>query len=180
MLGRPQIRGFGDPALGSTCKEIADVNGKVLQLASQLLGIMNRDPYSIGVAANQIGRMQRMFVVDSEYVESPLDILINPRITGSSGMIEMVEGCMSLPDYFTHVSRPETVEVSAISSEGEEVVFESSGLGARLIQHELDHLDGLLLFDRLEDDEKRRSIRDYVTGDFERTAKHSRRRRRML
>ena len=180
ILGRERVREFGDPALRQPSREIVDIDAKVIGLSSQLLSIMHRDPYSIGVAANQIGCMQRMFVVDAEYVASPIDVLINPRVTDSSGMVEMVEGCMSLPDYFRPVSRPASVEVAAISAEGEEVTFEADGLAARLIQHELDHLDGLLLFDRLDKDERRKCVKDYVTGDFERTARHSRRRRRML
>lgn len=105
----------------------------------------------VGLAANQVGVSKQVVVIDAstEDEEIPLITLINPVMVFSEGEIEMEEGCLSLPGYYTVVRRSERVAVKALDREGNEIEVEGTGLLSRALQHEIDHLNGALLIDRI-------------------------------
>ncbi|MEW6417329.1 MAG: peptide deformylase [Nitrospirota bacterium] len=105
----------------------------------------------IGLAANQVGISKRLCVIDVSVREekSPLIVLINPLIIEKEGMFEAEEGCLSIPGYMTNIKRAERVYVRGLNREGKNIEIEGTGLLARALQHEIDHLDGLLIIDRM-------------------------------
>jgi len=123
----------------------------------ELESTMRAGPGSVGIAAPQVGRFERIVIVDvSTKVSSKKRItsqgcliLINPEITHWEGMVVGREGCMSVPDYTGNVIRAQDIQVQAYDENGIERQYKSSGYEARAIQHEIDHLDGLLFLDRL-------------------------------
>jgi peptide deformylase len=107
--------------------------------------------HGVGLAANQVGISQNLCVIDISVKEEevPLIVLINPVIVEKTGMIEAEEGCLSVPGYMTTIKRPEKVFIRGVNREGKEMEIEAGGLLARALQHEIDHLEGLLLIDRM-------------------------------
>lgn len=105
----------------------------------------------IGLAANQVGVSKRLCVIDTSIREEkrPLIVLINPLIIKKEGMVEAEEGCLSIPGYMTTIKRAERVYVKGLNREGKTLEIEGTGLLARALQHEIDHLDGLLIIDRM-------------------------------
>lgn len=126
------------------------------RLADDLLETMRRFPGCVGIAANQVGELSRVVVVDlSEHPKAAdanhgLLQLVNPRITASEGAEVGREGCLSIPDYTANVRRALTISLEALTPAGEQLALESTGFEARCLQHELDHLDGLLFLDRVD------------------------------
>lgn len=105
----------------------------------------------VGLAANQVGILKRVIVIDvsSRQEGYPLMVLVNPEIVYSEGELAMEEGCLSLPDYMTVVKRAERVRVRSLDRHGKEIEIEGDGLLSRALQHEIDHLNGILLIDRI-------------------------------
>lgn len=105
----------------------------------------------VGLAANQVGILKRVIVIDvsSRQEGYPLMVLVNPEIVYSEGELAMEEGCLSLPDYMTVVKRAERVRVRSLDRHGKEIEIEGDGLLSRALQHEIDHLNGVLLIDRI-------------------------------
>jgi len=105
----------------------------------------------VGLAANQVGIPKRVCVIDVSLKEDkkPLIVLINPLIIEKEGIVEDEEGCLSIPGYMTTIKRAERVYVRGLNREGKTVEIEGAGLLARALQHEIDHLDGLLIIDRI-------------------------------
>lgn len=163
------IRIVGDPVLKQVAAEVTDIDGRLVRLAEDMLDTMYEAP-GLGLAAPQVGVQQRFFVYDLENGEDPR-VLINPRITGSDGEWSYEEGCLSIPNLSFEIVRPKTIEVTGIDLDGNELTFEADELFARLIQHELDHLDGKLLLEHLDEDqlkEAKKGIREMkmgITGD---------------
>jgi peptide deformylase len=126
------------------------------RLADDLLETMRSFPGCVGIAANQVGELARVIVVDlSEHPKAAdanhgLLQLVNPRITASAGAEVGREGCLSIPDYTANVKRAVTITLEALTPAGEPLEVESVGFEARCLQHELDHLDGLLFLDRVD------------------------------
>jgi peptide deformylase len=149
MSVRP-VRIFGDPALRERAREIANVDDTVRALIADMYETM--DAYrGVGLAANQIGVLQRVLVVDV-----PLDeerrarlALVNPVLDRRSGTENGEEGCLSIPGIYDDVRRSRQVRVRALDERGTPVEFVAEGYLARAIQHEVDHLDGVLFIDRL-------------------------------
>ncbi|MDH5423675.1 MAG: peptide deformylase [Gammaproteobacteria bacterium] len=111
-------------------------------------------PGAVGIAAPQVGCARRLVIVDVSQLKKPVDnhgylLLINPEITKWQGMEKGREGCLSVPDYTGNVIRAESIRIRFQNIEGEWIEFDSGGYEARAIQHELDHLDGMLFLDRL-------------------------------
>lgn len=125
-----------------------------IALLQQLIDDMIETMYDapgIGLAAPQVGVSKQIIVVDvsGKFPQYPLTVLINPKIIHTEGVIESEEGCLSLPGYTTTVKRAEKLKVQGLDREGKEVIIEADGLFARALQHEIDHLDGKLLLDRI-------------------------------
>ncbi|MDH3296470.1 MAG: peptide deformylase [Acidimicrobiia bacterium] len=160
------VRIFGDPVLRSVASEITDIDGKLVKLAENMLTTMYAEP-GIGLAAPQVGVRRRMFVYD---VGDGPRTIINPVITESQGEWSYLEGCLSVPGLSWEIVRPKQLLVNGIDLDGNEVSLEADELLARLVQHELDHLNGVLLIDHLERDERRRALgilrQRYVDADL--------------
>lgn len=156
------IRIVGDPVLREATPEVTDIDGRLAKLAGDMFDTMYATETGIGLAAPQVGVQKRFFVYDLEHGDDPR-VLINPRITGSDGEWLYSEGCLSIPGMYFDIVRPKTIEVSGIDIDGNDVSFEADELFSRLIQHELDHLNGVLMLDHLEGDqlkEAKRAVRE--------------------
>jgi peptide deformylase len=152
-----EIRTFGDPVLKSKASEVADIDGKLVRLADEMLGVMYDAP-GIGLAAPQIGIQKQFFVYD---IGDGPATLINPTIKESSGEWVYEEGCLSIPGLYVEMVRPKEILVHGWDLDGNEVNLEADELLSRLIQHELDHLHGVLMFDRLEGDQRKAALTEY-------------------
>jgi len=129
---------------------VTSFDGELQALIDNMIETMYAAP-GVGLAAPQVGVSRRLAVIDVSTKEekAPLLVLINPVFLGREGEIEFEEGCLSLPDYTTMVKRAEKVAVRAVDREGRDTEIECGGLLAIALQHEIDHLDGILLVDRI-------------------------------
>jgi peptide deformylase len=154
-----QIRQYPDPALRMQALEVDQADEAVPDLVERMTRLM-QEARGVGLAAPQVGVLRRVLVYQTDD-EEPVVALVNPRLTGSSEERESVdEGCLSLgaATVVVPVERPVTVTVEATTPEGETVTVEAEGLEARVIQHELDHLDGVLILDRTTPEERRSAL----------------------
>ena len=154
-----QIRQYPDPVLRLAAKEVEDVDETVGGLVERMTKLM-QEARGVGLAAPQIGVLRRVLVYQTDD-ESPLVALVNPRLTASSEEQETSEeGCLSLgaASVVVPVERALRVTVAASTPAGESVEIEAEGLEARVLQHELDHLDGVLIIDRTTPDERRGAL----------------------
>lgn len=142
---------YPDPLLREKAREIEDFNDSVKKLAEDMLDTMYAAP-GIGLAANQVGSLLRLIVADlnplDESKRHPL-ILANPEIIEAEGESLAEEGCLSIPGFTSNVKRYRWVKVSALDLKGSPLEIEAEDLLARVLQHEIDHLDGVLFIDRL-------------------------------
>jgi peptide deformylase len=153
------IRRLGDPVLKSSATPVDRFDESLRKLASRMAGIMN-DAIGVGLAAPQLGISQRLLVYRVG-PDAPVIVLANPELEWTSGDAEAgEEGCLSIPGVTVDVERPVHVRVRAVDEEGEERMVEASGLEARVIQHEMDHLDGVLILERTSRDERKRALRE--------------------
>ena len=152
------IRRLGDPVLKSRATEVDRFDDLLKSQVSRMAGLMN-DAFGVGLAAPQLGMSQRLLVYRIG-PDAPLVALVNPEVEWKSKDKEtMEEGCLSLPGVAVDVDRPIHVRVAALDEEGEERRVEASGLEARVIQHEIDHLDGVLILDRTSRDQRREAMK---------------------
>ncbi len=153
------IRRLGDPVLKSSATPVDRFDDSLRRQVSRMAGIMN-DALGVGLAAPQLGISQRLLVYRVG-PDAPLIALANPEIEWASEEREgSDEGCLSIPGVTVDVERPVHVRVRAQDEEGEPRSVEASGLEARVIQHELDHLNGVLILDRTSRDERKRALRE--------------------
>ncbi len=136
------------PVLRRRAREISRIDRDILELAEDMKEIMYSHD-GIGLAANQVGALRRIFVCDLSSGLDDCKVLINPRIVAGSGAWEEEEGCLSLPDIKAVVRRRANIDVEALDLEGKPLKFSAEGLFSACIQHEIDHLDGVLFIDRL-------------------------------
>jgi peptide deformylase len=152
------IRKYGDPVLRSKARPIEVFDDALRQEVGRMATLMH-DSMGIGLAATQIGTLHRVLVYRVEH-DSPVNALINPEVEWSGKEKEwMEEGCLSLPGVHVDVERPVNVRVRARDPQGEAILIEASGLEARVIQHEMDHLDGVLILDRTPRDQRKEAMR---------------------
>jgi peptide deformylase len=142
-----EILTYPDPILLAKAQVVAKVSSRMRRLARNMLETMYAAS-GIGLAAPQVGVQKRVIVVDAG--EDPL-VLVNPRITAVEGEQVGLEGCLSVPDLVGEVRRAAWVTVKGLNRRGWPVVLEGEGLLARVLQHEIDHLDGILFVARVED-----------------------------
>jgi peptide deformylase len=153
-----QVRKFGDPVLRSEALAIEKFDA---ELADEIerMGALMADAMGIGLAATQVGVLHRLLVYRVQH-DSPVIALVNPRLEWSGAELETLEeGCLSLPIVHVDVERPIHVRVAAQDAAGEPIVVEASGLEARVIQHEMDHLDGILILDRTTREQRKEAVR---------------------
>jgi peptide deformylase len=153
-----QVRQYGDPVLRTKARPI-DVFDDALLAEVARMGALMSDSLGIGLAATQVGVPHRLLVYRVEQ-DAPVNALVNPVIEFSSEDEESAEeGCLSLPAVHVEVERPIFVRVRAKDEHGDDVLVEASGLEARVIQHEIDHLDGVLILDRTPKDQRKEAMR---------------------
>lgn len=150
-----EIRVFGDPVLRTPALEIDNIDDALIRLADDMLETMYEAP-GVGLAAPQIGVQRRMFVYDCG--EGP-GVVINPRIVERSGEWIYEEGCLSVPDMSWPIVRPRVVRLQGVDLYGNDLDIEATDLLARCFQHEVDHLDGTLLLERLDPSERKEAMR---------------------
>jgi len=158
------IRIFGDPVLKQRAAEITDVDGRLAKLAQDMIETMYAAP-GAGLAAPQIGVQKRLFVYDAG--EGP-KVIINPVLSEARGEWEYEEGCLSVPGLYWPIIRPKEVHLTGYDLEGNEVSIEADEFEARVFQHELDHLDGTLLLERLDADTRKQALRTLRARDLAR------------
>jgi len=144
-MAKLSIVTIGDPVLTEKAEEVPKVTKKIAKLIDDMLETMY-DANGVGLAAPQVGISQRIAVLDVG--EGPV-VLVNPVIKNCVGEEIDVEGCLSIPERWVYVKRYESVEVTALNEKGKPIRIEADGLFARALQHELDHLDGILIVDRM-------------------------------
>lgn len=166
-MSLPQIRTYGDPVLKIATEDVTDIDGRVAALADQMIEVMYEAP-GAGLAANQIGIQRRVFVYDLG--DGPVTV-INPRIVESDGEFVFDEGCLSVPGLWWEIVRPDRVHLVGLDLDGNEISLEAAGYEGRVLQHEIDHLDGVLLVDRLDDDQRRKARRALRSMSLDRTTR---------
>ncbi|SFI85312.1 peptide deformylase [Aerobium aerolatum] len=157
-----------DPVLRQLSKPLERVDDSVRKLADDMLETMYDAP-GIGLAAIQIGEPVRMLVIDLAKEDEPKapQVFINPQVVATGDEASVYEeGCLSIPDYYAEVERPATLTVSYVDRDGKEQTVEADGLLATCLQHEIDHLDGVLFIDHIS-----KLKRDMVMRKFKKLAK---------
>ena len=163
------IRKLGDPVLKSSAVPVERFDDSLRTQVSRMGGIMD-DAVGIGLAAPQLGVAQRLLVYRVG-PDAPLIALVNPELEWASDDAEGAEeGCLSIPGVAVDVERPVHVRVHAQDEHGERRLVEASGLEARVIQHEMDHLDGVLVLERTTRDERKRALRELREAERSREA----------
>jgi peptide deformylase len=160
-----EIRVFGDPVLKQRAADVADVDGRLARLADDMIATMRAAP-GIGLAAPQVGVQKRLFVYELPDADGPHTI-VNPVIGESRGEWVYDEGCLSVPGLSFEIVRPDEVHLTGVDLDGNEVSIEARELMGRLFQHELDHLDGILMIERLDAKQRKealRSLRERTMG----------------
>lgn len=153
---------FPDDVLTTPTTEVEEVNDEIRQLVQDLADTMYDAP-GIGLAAPQIGDLRRVCVIDVSPPDEERDllVLINPQIVERHGEITWEEGCLSFPRLYEKIERAHDVKVRALDANGEEFEIEGSELLAVCLQHEIDHLDGVLFTDRMSNFKRRRAMKKY-------------------
>lgn len=149
------IRIYGDPVLNQVTTEIENIDGRIAALAQTMIETMNEAP-GVGLAANQVGVQKRLFVYDKG--EGP-HVVVNPRILETDGEWTFEEGCLSVPGLSWEITRANSVHLVGFDLDGNEIDVQTDEYEGRIFQHEMDHLDGVLLVERLDADQRREAKR---------------------
>jgi peptide deformylase len=158
-----QVVKFGDPVLNSAASQVTEFDDELAAEAERMIGLM-RDAIGVGLAATQLGLLRRMLVFQVGSEAEPT-VMVNPEIEWrSDDSATAEEGCLSIPGVVVDVQRPLFVRARAVDAHGEPFTVEASGLEARVIQHEVDHLDGVLMLDRTEKDQRKGALRALREG----------------
>lgn len=158
------IRIFGDPVLKQRASEVTDVDGALVRLVDDMvetLAVAN----GLGLAAPQVGVQKRLFIYDFHDGSGPKTI-VNPTLSESRGEWTYDEGCLSVPGLYFPITRAKEVHLTGWDLDGNEVSIDADELLARLFQHELDHLDGRLLLELLDDDQRKAALRALRNRDL--------------
>jgi peptide deformylase len=156
------VRVFGDPVLKQKAKDVTDLDGALARFVATMVDTMY-EASGVGLAAPQVGVQKRMFTFDVG--EGP-QVLINPEVAEATGEWVYEEGCLSIPGFHFEIVRPKVVTMTGLDLDGNEVVIEGDELLGRVFLHELDHLDGVLMLDRLDADERKRALRELRDVDL--------------
>jgi peptide deformylase len=171
-----RIRTYGDPVLKTKAAEVPDVNGKIARLVDDMFDTLYDSDSGIALAAPQIGVQKQIFVWD---IDDEQMAIINPQIIESSGEWVYDEGCLSIPGLYVEMLRPNHVLVRGLSVDGDEIEIEASELMGRMFQHEIDHLHGVLMFDRMTPEQRKEAMIEYRRVQEQPVAEPSKRRLRL-
>jgi peptide deformylase len=153
-----EVKTFGDPVLKTRAGKVKEFDEALIRLAEEMLVTMH-EREGVGLAANQVGRLKRVLVAA---VEEDEYVIINPVIEASSEETDtLAEGCLSIPGIQVEVERPVAVTVTGKDAEGYDLRIEAEGLLARVFQHEVDHLDGVLILDRTNRESRKAALREW-------------------
>ena len=152
------IRIFGDPVLKTKAAAVTDIDGKVARLVDDMFETLYTSDSGIGLAAPQIGVQKQIFVWDMD--DQPM-VVINPEIVESEGEWVYDEGCLSIPGLYVEMVRPNQVLMRGLDLDGNTIEIEAEELAGRLFQHELDHLNGVLMFDRMTPEQRKEALTEY-------------------
>jgi peptide deformylase len=155
------IRALPDPVLRQKAKRVRTIDNSVKKLIKDMTETMHADPGRVGLAAPQVGISLRVIVIgipDEEDI-----VLINPEIVRRSGERSVTEGCLSVPGYYGEIKRAESVTAKGRDPTGKEIRIKGNGLLAQALEHEIDHLNGVLYIDHLENKEKLHKIEGETT-----------------
>jgi peptide deformylase len=156
-LALAKIRQYPDPVLRLQASEVVEFDGDLEQLVERMIHLM-QDARGVGLAANQVGILRRVFVIQADEEQEPR-ALVNPVIVERSEELDDDdEGCLSMQGVVVPVERPVRVRIEALDEHGNQVTLELEGLPARVAQHELDHLDGVLILDRTTPEGRREAM----------------------
>lgn len=154
-----EIRTFGDPVLKSEAAPITDVDGKLVAFVGEMFESLEASGNGVALAAPQIGVRKQIFVWDMG--DDQRDVIFNPEIVDSDGEWVYEEGCLSIPGLYVEIVRPKTVMLKGVDIDGNEIEREADEFEARMFQHELDHLHGILMFDRMTDEQRKEAMAEY-------------------
>ena len=159
-----QVIKFGDPVLRSVASPVQEFDDALAAEVERMSSLM-QEGMGVGLAATQLGILRRILVFQAGS-DAPVTALVNPRVEWSSeqDLVTAEEGCLSLPGVVVDVERPLYIRVSAVDPGGEELAIEASGLEARVIQHEIDHLDGVLMLQHAPKEQRRAALRALREG----------------
>jgi peptide deformylase len=145
-----EIKKYPEKVLKEKAAPVENIDSVLVQLMDDMVETMHC-ARGIGLAANQVGVTKKLCVLDLGLREDkvPLIVLLNPIIAEKEGAVDADEGCLSIPGYLTSIRRAEKVLVKGVNREGKDIEIEAEGLLARALQHEIDHLEGLLFIDRM-------------------------------
>jgi peptide deformylase len=152
------IRVFGDPVLKRPTTEVTDIDGGLVLLVDAMYETMHEAP-GVGLAAPQVGVQKRFFVYELPDDGGP-HVLLNPQVVETAGEWNYEEGCLSLPGLAFEIVRPKLVTVKGVDLDGNDVVIQGDELLGRIFLHEIDHLDGVLMLDRLDTDQRKLAMRE--------------------
>lgn len=153
-MSKLEVVHYPAPVLKKRALAVANVDGRVADLCEGMFPAMYA-ARGIGLAAPQVGVSERLFVLDMQQEQSERIICINPEVREHHGVVVAEEGCLSLPNVYAELERAETLLLAYVDLDGEMRTLEAEGLMARAIQHELDHLNGILLFERLSREQRK-------------------------
>ena len=159
------MRLLPDPILRKQAKKVAKVTPQLKKLVKNMVETMH-DQHGVGLAANQVGSLQKVAVIQTPDMEEPM-VLINPEIMKAEGERQVTEGCLSIPGYRGLVKRSENVRAKAMGLDGKIFRVKADELLAQALEHEIDHLNGILYFDHLVEHESLYKITDTPDGDEE-------------
>ena len=147
-----EIKIYGDPILREKSEPVVNFNEELKELVNDMIETMFEAP-GVGLSAVQIGVLKRVVVIDKEPLNREVKealVFINPKIISySKDTVVMQEGCLSIPEYYDKVNRPKFIKVEAYDLKGNKFVYEPDEIKSRILQHEIDHLDGILFIDRI-------------------------------
>jgi len=153
-----QVRKYGDPVLRERARPVAEVDDAVRRQIAQMRHLLE-EAMEAGLAATQLGILNRVFVYRVD-PEGPILALVNPELEWVDTEVDVgEEGCLSIPGIWIEVARPARVRMRALDEHGEPVMIEADMPEARVLQHELDHLDGVLMLDRIGKEQRREAMR---------------------
>jgi peptide deformylase len=153
-----EIRTYGDPVLKTPAAIVAEIDGKIARVVDGMFDTLYSSDSGIGLAAPQVGIQKQIFVWEVD--DEPM-VIINPVIVESSGEWIYDEGCLSIPGLYVEMVRPKDVLMRGLTMNGDEIEIEATELMGRLFQHELDHLQGVLMFDRMTPDQRKEALAEY-------------------
>jgi peptide deformylase len=153
-----EIRIIGDPALREKCREVTSTDEEVKDLFKKMADTLAASPGRVGLAASQVGVLKRIFIYDLGYGPR---CIINPEIVETEDETFCEEGCLSIPGIYVSLPRFGRVKVKCTTLSGHNIVLEAEGFTAQVLQHECDHLEGVLIIDRCDPEERKRALAEF-------------------